>query len=80
MLLVQWPKKKKKTGELGYKTMSGDHPNYNIIENDQNTEKRPGELRRLAVTQTSMEDHQLTLMWKTHGLNINNNDNNNKQV
>ena len=24
--------------------MSGDHPNYNIIENGQNTEKSPGDL------------------------------------
>ncbi len=30
---------------------SGDHPNYCIIEIDQNTEKIPGDLRRL-VTQT----------------------------
>ena len=30
--------------------MSRDHPNYYIIENGQNTEKSPGDLRRLAVT------------------------------
>ena len=35
--------------------MSGDPPNYNIVENGQNTEKRPGDLRRLAVTQTPMK-------------------------
>ena len=35
-----------------------------IIENDQNTEKGPGDLRILAVTQTPVKDHQLTLMWK----------------
>ena len=29
---------------------SGDHPNNSIIENSQNTEKSPGDLRRLAVT------------------------------
>ena len=29
---------------------SGDDPNYYIIENGQNTEKSPGDLRRLAVT------------------------------
>ena len=33
-----------------------------IVENGQNTEKSPGDLRRLAVTQTSMKNHQLTLM------------------
>ena len=42
----------KGTEELrGWKT-SGDHPNYSIIENGQNTEKSPRDLRRLAVTQT----------------------------
>ena len=42
--------------------MSGDNPNYNIIENGQNTEKSPGDFRRLAVTQTQVKDHQLKLM------------------
>ena len=41
---------------------SGDYPNYSIVENVQNTEKSPGDLRRLAVTQTPVKDHQLTLM------------------
>ena len=45
--------------------MSGDHPNESIIENSQNTEKSPGDLRRLAVIQTPVKNHQLTLMWKT---------------
>ena len=44
---------------------SGDHLNNSIIENGQNTEKSPGDLRRLAVTQSPVKDHQLTLMWKT---------------
>ena len=35
-----------------------------IIENGQNTEKSPGDLRRLAVTQTPVKDHQLMLMCK----------------
>ena len=43
---------------------SGDHPNYSIIENTQNTEKSPRDTRRLAVTQTPVKNHQLTLMWK----------------
>ena len=42
--------------------MSGDRPNYYIIENGQVTENSPGDLRRRAVTQTPEEDHQLTLM------------------
>ena len=32
-------------------------PNDYIIENGQNTEKGPGDLRRLAVTQTPVKDH-----------------------
>ena len=38
----------------------------------QNTEKSRGDLKRLAVTQTPVKDHQLTLMGKT----LNNNNNN----
>ena len=30
-----------------------------------NTETSPGDLRRLVVTQTPVENHQLILMWKT---------------
>ena len=45
--------------------VGGNHPNYNIIENGQNTEKSPGDLRRLAVTQSPVKDHQLKPMWKT---------------
>ena len=33
-----------------------------ITENGQNTEKSPGDLRRLAVTQTPVKNHQLILM------------------
>ena len=55
----------KGTGGLGSWKMSGDHPNYSITENSQNTEKSSGDLRRLAVTQTPVKDHQLILIWKT---------------
>ena len=48
-------------GGLGGRRTSGDHLNY-IIENTQYTEKSPGDLRRLAVTQTPVKDYQLTLM------------------
>ena len=44
---------------------SEDHPNYYIIASSQNTEKSPGDLRRLAVTQTPVKVYQLKLMWKT---------------
>ena len=52
-------------GGLGIWWTSRDHPNDSIIENGQNPEKSPGDLRRLAVTQTPMKNNQLTLMWKT---------------
>ena len=45
-----------------------------INENGQNTEESPEDLGRLAVTQTPVKDHYLTLMWKT--LRVNNNNNN----
>ena len=50
------------TGGLGNKRKSGDHPNYSIFEIGQNTEKSPGNLRRLAVTQTPVKNHRLTLV------------------
>ena len=50
------------TGGLGNKTTSGDHFNYSIVEIGQNYKKSPGDLRRLAVTQTPVENHQLTLV------------------
>ena len=48
----------------GWRT-SGDHPNFSTIKNSQNTEKSPGDLRRLAVTQAPVKDHQPKLMCKT---------------
>ena len=38
-----------------------DHPNNSIVEIGQNTKMCPGNLRRFAVIQTSMKNHQLTL-------------------
>ena len=45
--------------------MSRDHPNYGIVEINQNTEKSPGDLKRLAVTQTLVINYQMALVWKT---------------
>ena len=42
--------------------ISGDHPNYSIIKMGQNTEKNPEDLRRLAVTQIPVINHQLMLV------------------
>ena len=41
---------------------SRDHPDNRIIKINQNTKKSPGDLRRLAVTQTPVRNHQLTLV------------------
>ena len=35
------------------------------VENCENTKKSPGDLRKLAVTQTPVKNHQMSLMWKT---------------
>ena len=52
----------KGTGGLGNKRTSGDHPNYSFIKISQNTEKSPGDLRRLVVTQAPVKNHQLMLL------------------
>ena len=52
----------KGTRGLGGCRTSGDHPNDSIDENCQNTKKSSGDLRRLAVTQTSVKTHRLSLM------------------
>ena len=47
---------------LGNKKVSGDLLNSCIVEIGQNTEKSPGDLRRLTVTQTPVRNHQLVLV------------------
>ena len=49
-------------GGLGNKSTCRDHLNCNIAEISQNNGKSPGDLRRLAVTQTLVKSHQLTLV------------------
>ena len=41
--------KPKRTGRLGNKRTSREHPDYRIIKTGQNTEKSPGDLRRLSL-------------------------------
>ena len=48
----------KGTVGLGSWRTSGYYPNKSIIENVQNTEKSPGDLRRLAITQTPVKNDQ----------------------
>ena len=52
----------KKPGRLGSWRTGRDLPNDSIAETGQNPETSPGDLRRLAVTQTPVKTHQLTLM------------------
>ena len=40
----------------------GDYPNDSIAEDGQNTETSPGDLRKRAVSQTPVRNHQLTLL------------------
>ena len=47
------------TGGHRNKRPSGDHFDHSIIKISQNTEKSPGDLRRLMVTQTLVRNHQL---------------------
>ena len=54
----------KGTGGLGNEKTTGHPPNYSIIKIGQNTEKSPGDLRRLAVNQTPLRNHQLILAGK----------------
>ena len=54
----------KETGRLGNKRTNGDHPKYSIFEIGPNTKTSPGDLSRLAVTQTPVKAHQQTLTSK----------------
>ena len=64
----------KGTRRLRNRGRSRDHPSDSMIEVGQNTEKSPGDLRKLNVTQTSVKDPQL--VWNLlRSDNNNNNDN-----
>ena len=52
----------KRPGELGSWWTGRDYQNDSIAENGQNPQTSPGDLRRLAITQTPVKNHQLTLM------------------
>ena len=65
VLLLQSPKDYQRDWKTWRQGDEWDYLNYNIIKNGQNTEKSPGGLKRLAVTQTPVKNHQLKLIWKT---------------
>ena len=49
---------RKGTGSVVNKRTSGDHPDDSIIKIGHNTDESPGDLKRLVVTQTPVENHQ----------------------
>ena len=51
--------------DLESQRASGDHPNDRIIKIGRNAKENLGDFRRHAVTQTPVENHQLTLVRKT---------------
>ena len=51
----------------------GDGPNYSIVENGQNTERSPGDLRRLAVTYSIERPSPNIDVKNSEGVNNNNN-------
>ena len=56
------PKIGKRSGRFGNQRMDRNHTNYSITQTSQNPEKSSGELKRLAVIQTPLKDHQLMLV------------------
>ena len=53
----------KETGRNGYQWKNRDPPSdYTVVDIGKYNQKSPGDLRRFTVTQTSVKDHQLTLV------------------
>ena len=48
----------KETGRIENQRKNRDHPNYSIVGIGQNTEKSPGDLRKVAVIQTPVKNHK----------------------
>ena len=55
----------KGSGRVGNQRSNRDRPVYSIVEIGQNTQKSPGDTRKLVVTQTPFKDSQPTLVGKT---------------
>ena len=54
----------KGTGRVRNVIKNWNYPDDSIAENDQNTEKSPWDLWRLALTQNPLKGRQLTQVWK----------------
>ena len=70
-----------KLGRVRNRRKNGDLQNYNIVKIGEHTEKSPGDLSRLTITQNSVQDNQLKLVLETrknyNSNNYINDDNNN---
>ena len=66
----------KRPGGVGSWRMGRDYPNDSIAENVQNPETSPGDLRRLAVTDSREKPSANTDVKNSKGVNNNNNNNN----
>ena len=53
---------RKRNGGDGNWRTNPDYPGYNIVKNGKNTEKSPGDLKRLAITQIPVKYHQRQLV------------------
>ena len=52
----------KEAGRFGNWRTTRDHLNHSIVKIGRNIQKSPGDLRRLAVTQYPVKNHQQTLV------------------
>ena len=50
---------------MGNHRKNQDHPLHSIVKFGKNTQWSPGELRRVAINQTTVKEGQLTLVRKT---------------
>ena len=50
--------------EFGNRDPGWDNLSHIIVNIDQNSEESPGNVSTLDVNQTTMKDHQQTLVWK----------------
>ena len=55
----------KETGGIGNQRKNQDYADHGIDEISSATQKSPGDLKRLVVTQTRVKDNQLKMVWKT---------------
>ena len=64
--IVIWNSQQKFRKGVGNRRTNQNHPNYNIIEISQNTEKSTGDPNGLVIKQTTVKDHHLILVWKAY--------------